>query len=115
MVVLQRELESAWGFLMHLALVAELSQLLENCCINIMTSSPENVSQSLNRGVSKSSMKLAQFSLCQMTPCHGLFQLIKKHPRMSPFAYHWHNLVALDKNILKVIKSYSHGIHVLEA
>ena len=33
---------------------------------------------------------------------------------MSLFAYNWHNLITLDENILKVIKLYSHSIHVLE-
>ena len=33
---------------------------------------------------------------------------------MSPFAYNWHNLIALDEDILKIVKLYFYGIHVLE-
>jgi hypothetical protein len=44
MVVFQCELEFARGFLMHLALVAELCQLLQNCCVDIVASSLKNIS-----------------------------------------------------------------------
>jgi hypothetical protein len=33
---------------------------------------------------------------------------------MSLFAYNWHNLITLDENILKVVKSYFYSIYVLK-
>jgi len=33
---------------------------------------------------------------------------------MSSFTYNWHDLIALNKDILEIVKSYSHYIYILE-
>ena len=49
-----------------------------------------------------------------MAPSKALLQTIQQHKWVSPFAYNWDNLVALNECIFKVIELNTHGIHVIE-